>query len=549
MVAALAAVGPFFFLGNASGHDFSFHISSWMDAARQWHEGVLYPRWAAWANYGFGEARFIFYPPASWMLGAGLGFILPWKAVPGAFAWLALTLAGASMFRLARDWMLTADATRAAILYAVNPYHLLLVYFRSDYAELLASALFPLVVLYAVRDDHSSAGVEQARSRAPRPKIAPLALVFATTWLTNAPAAVVVTYSLALLLVVLAVIRRSAETVLAGAAAMALGLLLAGFYIVPAAFEQGWVNIAEALSEGLRPEQNFLFTTINDPEHNLFNLLVSTIAIAETAITAFAAVASSKPGHKARHFWWVLLALGTASVALMFPVTSLAWRYLPKLRFVQFPWRWLVPLGVSFAYFVAAALQQTRARLARTLLMAATLVAIGAYLVNRAWWDTADAALMQAAIAQGKGYEGTDEYQSRGADHYDLPAAAPLVAVAPLHGAGNPTDQNRPARFQVERWEPEAKLFTVEVRQPVTVALRLLNYPAWQVEVNSKTVQAESQEDTGQMMVPVSAGHSRVRVRFTRTTDRTAGAVLTGIGAVVFLGLAFARRRPTLGGR
>jgi len=549
MAAAFAIVAPFFFFGNASGHDFYFHLSSWMDAAGQWHQGVLYPRWAVWPNFGFGEPRFIFYPPTSWMLGAALGCILPWKAVPGAFVWLALTLAGASMFCLVREWMPTGDAIRAAAFYAVNPYHMVIVYIRSDFAELLASALFPLAVLYAARigrePSTGPSGSGPALRRASSGGVVPLALIFAAIWLTNAPAAVIVTYCLLLLLAVLAVVRRSPAPVLGGGTALVLGFLLAGVYVVPATLEQNWVNIAQVLSTGLRPEQNFLFTFINHPEHNVFNLLVSTIATAEITITGVAALASSKPADNlpkgARELWWALIAVVAASVALMLPVTSLAWRWLPKLRFVQFPWRWLLPLGVGFGMYVAAAIRQARARRFWALLVAAILVAVGAYLAQQAWWDTADVPAMQTAIREGKGFEGTDEYSPRGTDHYDLPQDAPLVAAVPAGGAGAP--RQRSVSAQVERWDAETKIIAVEAEQPATLALRLLNYPAWKVEVQGKPARAVSRENTGQMMIPVRAGRSLVRVRFARTTDRAAGLLLSAASGLLLLGLALAGRR------
>src|SRR5581483_10719199 len=150
-VTAFVAVAPMLWLGTPSGHDFEFHLDSWIEVLGQWRQGILYPRWAALAHYGYGEARFIFYPPSSWTLGALLGAVLPWRFVPGAFTWLVLVAAGSSMFLLARRWFSREDAIFAGALYAANPYHLVIVYWRSAYAELLAGVLIPLLVLNVIR--------------------------------------------------------------------------------------------------------------------------------------------------------------------------------------------------------------------------------------------------------------------------------------------------------------------------------------------------------------------------------------------------------------
>src|SRR5271169_2061526 len=117
-VTAFAVEIPFFFYGTPSGHDFEFHLYSWLEVLSQWKLGIVYPRWAALANFAYGEPHFLFYPPASWTLGAALSAIFPWTLVASVYIWLVLLAAGASMFLLARRWLDRRDATFAAVLYA-----------------------------------------------------------------------------------------------------------------------------------------------------------------------------------------------------------------------------------------------------------------------------------------------------------------------------------------------------------------------------------------------------------------------------------------------
>ena len=68
-LAAVIAILPLLLHGCSCGHDLSFHLLSWQEAAQQFARGTLHPRWAYSAAYGAGEPRLVFYPPLSWTLG------------------------------------------------------------------------------------------------------------------------------------------------------------------------------------------------------------------------------------------------------------------------------------------------------------------------------------------------------------------------------------------------------------------------------------------------------------------------------------------------
>jgi hypothetical protein len=527
MGAALAVVFPFFFLGNPSGHDFEFHVLSWMEVVNQWKQGVFYPRWAEFAHYTYGEARFLFYPPTSWSLGALVGILLPWKMASGAYVWCALTASGTSMFLLARRYLCRNDAIFAAVLYAANPYYVVVVYWRSALAELLAGCLLPLLLLVIVRP-HADA----------RRMVVPLSLVVAAAWLTNAPSAVMVNYSVALLVVAVAITFRKPKLILYGALAVALGAALAGFYLIPAAYEEKWVNIGEVLAPGLRPQDNFFFTLINDADHNRFNLLVSIVGAAEVALFGVASFITRRWRRNSPAAWWMLTAWGTAATLLMLPITLIFWEYLPKLRFVQLPWRWLLCLNVAFAMLVTVAFRRWLTRVSICLAMLAVLWVVW-HRVQPPWWDkAADIQELHDFVEDGDGYEGTDEYVPIGVDASDVDKTASRVATA----------SGRPVTVHIQSWTAESKIFATESAAPANLRLRLFNYPAWRVEINGNSVTSWPQPGSGEIVVPVGAGSNRVRVHFAQTRDRLIGGLCSVMAALLILLWQFGIRRRTTAG-
>jgi hypothetical protein len=223
-----------------------------------------------------------------------------------------------------------------------------------------------------------------------------------------------------------------------------------------------------------------------------------------------------------RDVWNALLAWALACTVLLFPITALLWRILPKLEFMQFPWRWLLCLSMIFSVLLAVGLRRWWWRAAACALSLLIVVVVW-HRIQTPWWDTAgDFYEMQDNMESGTGYEGVDEYTPTGVDAGEIDKDARSVTVnGPAHAA-----------IRVDRWDAESRTFSAEMSASDQLALRLLNYPAWHVEVNGRGVETATRADTGQILVPVVAGMNRVQVTFVRTWDRTAGGWISIVTAL-----------------
>jgi 6-pyruvoyl-tetrahydropterin synthase related domain len=530
---ALLASGVLFARGNSCGHDFDFHLLSWMEVARAWHAGIVYPHWVRDANYGAGEPRLIFYPPASWLLGGLLGVVTSWHAAPVLFVLLALLACGGSMYLLAREWAPAGPATFAACLYVASPYAMFVAYERSALGELLAAAWLPLMVLFALRRSGS---------------VAPLGLSVAALWLTNSPAAVVGSYLLAVVALGMWIAEGNPWPALRAAGGMALGLGLAAFYIVPAAFEQRWVQIERAIMPGMRVEDSFLFAHTANAFHDQVLHTASWILVLEFAGASVAAYLAWKK-RSAGSARVVLTATLPVILLLQLPASELIWKYTPHLKFLQFPWRWLMALSVvGCALAGMAAVHQARWRV----LVAAVLIAamaIGGALFFFQPCDDEDAVAAQlAGFRLGQGTEGTDEYTPVGVDNSRVQQHLPLVRVlrAPQDDTRDDTSADNPewragdpgsiaARVDARRRNGEHWIVSLVTPETGYAVLRLMDYPSWRVTVDGQPVNSRPLREDGLMAVPVTAGSHVLEVQWTATRDVVAGRI---ISAIALLGLA-----------
>lgn len=572
LLAAALAIAPQYFRGNSCGHDFDFHLISWLDAQTSWRQGILYPHWTPSANFGAGEPRFVFYPPLTWMLGAALGLVLSWPLVPLALTFLLLAATGLATRSLARQILPNGAATLAGCTAIFSGYALFCAYERSAFGELAGGGWIPLLLLLALRDRNPAGSLFH---RAFDGSAAPLALVMAGAWLSNAPVGVMASYLLAAVALTATLLSKSSAPLVRAAVSTALGMGLAALFLVPAIAEQSWADLQQAASDsGSMVENSWLFGRHADPAlafHDVVLNQASVIAVIMVALALAGLLLSwQRKSLSADRRWWVPLALIPLVVLfLQFPISLPIWNLLPKLRYLQFPWRWLVVLEAPMALFFAAAVWPAVSarpwrRVAVSAACAAAFLAVtaNAALVFFQSCDDEDAVVpMVATYRSGAGVGGTDEYAPPATDNslfaIGLPGACLVADPSTVLGKGT-GDPDAPPIWQAAQGSCEETFAAspvsaknhaehFEVRANTGHAgyliLRLHSYPAWHVLVNGQPATDFPKRDDGLIAVPVAQGSVEITADWTATPDILLGRWCSGLALFLLMALWLLERR------
>ncbi len=573
ILAAFVAVAPQLVRGNSCGHDFDVHLVSWLDCVNSWRHGIIYPQWAPSPNYGAGEPRFAYYPPLTWMLGAALGLVLPWRLAPIALTFLTFAGTGLATRALALEALDGLPATLAGCAAMFSGFALFTGYERAAFPEFAGGVWLPLLLLFILRDRATA----PLAARVFDGSTAPLAVALAAAWLSNLPLGVMAGYLLGAVALLWALLRKSWAPVLRATAAIALGLGLAGIYWLPAALERNWVDIRQATQDpGYNFENNWLFAHSTNPILSLHNVVLnqaSWIAISMIAVAVAALLVCWRRGtlpvkkSTVSLRWWVpLAAIPVVVLFLMFPISRPAWVLLPEMRFLQYPWRWLEAVEAPMAIFFIAAIwpASRRGRVVAAIACAAAFLAAaafaGAYFFQVCYPEDTVASVVADRRA-GTGFEGMYEYEPPGGDDSMIATGLPDACLVsdPTAALGLPDPDDPDANPTWNRVQgsceatfsvvgglgtnPEHRTIHASIGHAGYLVLRLLSFPAWRLRVNGQLVTGLPRRDDGLIVVPVPQGPVDVTANWTTAPGVIAGRCVSGASLLLLLALGLVELR------
>jgi len=340
-------------------------------------DGIWLPAWGPDWAFGYGYPFWIVYAPLATFVGELLHHFLRLGFEDSVKTVLALSILGSglAMYGFVRSWLGRNAGLVAAVAYMSIPYHLVDTYVRAAVAESVALAFLPLA-LWAFR----------AATLRPRvTAVIAAAFAYAAIMWTSNLVALIFTPGLAAYVLALLIwagldekrrtagpfrpldfaLRRGLPPLLGAV----LGLGLSAAFFVPALIEQRYINQTQWFGKYYDPFQHFVyFFQLFDPSWGFgishpgpndaaqggmsFQLGAAAALLSLIAV----ALAHRRPAGQRREIWfWA----GWAGVTIFLTLNFAAplWRYLPPVRYAQFPWRYLmlaiVPLSILPGTLVA----------------------------------------------------------------------------------------------------------------------------------------------------------------------------------------------------
>lgn len=331
---------------------------------RCFQDGQIPCRWSAGMGKGYGYPYFVFYPPMIYIFPTIIHFVTNLSLVSSLniSAYFTFPLAAFAMYLLVskitgKNWL----GAVTSILYTLSPYHALNIFVRGVYAENLAWAIFPLLLLWGYEwcTKHKS--------------FFPLTLGIAFLFLTHNISAMIMLSLLGVWALTILITNQKFKTrnygyifktILGGFGSLLLAVGLSSWFLLPALIEKNLVQTESMifdyysyLNHFISLGQIFLSNYWGyggsgyGTEFDEMSFGIGYFISLGSLILGFLIAKSSKIDRSKKYVFFTLLLLGLLMLFMTHSRSTFIWQLLPMLAYIQFPWRFL---GVATTILILA---------------------------------------------------------------------------------------------------------------------------------------------------------------------------------------------------
>jgi hypothetical protein len=477
--------------------------------------GVYLPRWLGGMNGGYGAATTLFYAPLLYYaLSAAHAITGDWAAALEVVAALAAVGSGVAMYVSVRSLWSRGASAIAALLYVLSPYHLIDLYHRGAFAELLAFVWMPLIVWAFIR---------LTRGFTPAALVGG-AVAMGLLVLTHPPTAYLFTLAYVVIVTFYAAQAKQWSPLFNGLAILIMGAALAAFYALPALLEKSLVN--QSVTGLFHQRIGFINELLSG---NRFEKLIGAIAVTQALLSVALGWMARGPQDEGDdeqvtirrwhlNAWKIVAAL---SFVLLLPISKPLVNTMPGMAAVAFVWRWLAISTLAVAMLVGAATDcwhQTfkrprrraandsnnhRARAAVAALLLIGTVSFGVIAAARA------SNLRLAFVAPADNFE-QDFTPSGTPSVYDLPRGktCEFINASPSQSA------------RMVEWLPERRVIETTSAAGGLLHIYTLMYPGWIATVDDSPAVIDTDPSFKTMLIAIPPGNHRLLLLFTETAPR-----------------------------
>lgn len=534
-------VRPLFGPGYFPMHD-DTQVARVVEMGKALREGQFPVRWVGDLGYGYGYPIFNFYGPLPYYAGGffyalGATGLTATKLMMG----LGLVLAGVTMYAAVAEIVGVAGGVLAASYYMFAPYHAVDAYVRGAVGEYWALVFLPLILLglWRLIRNKSLSGILIGSAGIAGLILSHTILGYAGMILTGLAAAILGLWYIR---------RGSWDIVRSLVIFVLLGLGLAAFFWLPAMAEMKYTNVASQIGASSNFHDHFVclpelwdspwgfggsakgcldgFSMKIGKEE----LLVGLLALLGVAIGFI----RSKRG---KVLVFAGLAVLAVSVFFMLPISVRVWESIPLFSYLQYPWRFLAFAIFGTSLMAGGAVFLTNNTAVRWIgVVAAIAIILGV--------EGKRFASQYAYVRPAADFETATDIEFRASkisDEYLPPAIIrPLSAGQIVRDIIPPSDAYT---VQIQQNSDTYKKFQFLSSTVTHVQVNAAYFPGWTYQVNEFTVTPPL--TNGLPVLTVPAGLTVVQMRFTDTTARTVGNVISIVAAGVWLYI-YDRRKKTI---